>query len=380
MTRTGKLSPKRKKGLAVVGLVMGILGPQATQEEIHERVVRDANDWKKLFDWSIPERASLSWVKQYIRDIQNAEKQKWLDSPWHTGIFAVHDKHELEIPLDQLSVVMETAMRAFAGGKRLTTREAMWVARLNALMQINPDQATDNEIENIYGLAVAYSARERASRAATFVTSSGHSVLTAEQESERDTWPLDVFVALTESVIAPAWPLYEVLIEAEYTTEPIWPTGPAVRMGITPTSDEVKPLYDLLFDAVSELAGSCKAMISALLWLRAYAEEQIEFVAKSGESAVNFTDVSPSGVSYPPITNPVQFWEAARDAPKWDALPPTKQREMAREIGNRVMKEINAEKCEAERVQAEQQTETAREIALQVMGLIDRQKGIENDD
>ena len=332
MTRTGKLSPKRKKGLAVVGLVMGKLGPQATQEEIHERVVRDANDWKRLFDWSIPERASLSWVKQYIRDIQNAEKQKWLDSPWHTGIFAVHDKHELEIPLDQLSVVMETAMRAFAGGKRLTTREAMWVARLNALIQINPDQATDSEIENIYGLAVAYSARERASRAATFVTSSGHSVLTAEQELERDTWPLDVFVALTESVITPAWTLYEVLIEAEYTTEPIWPTDPAVRMGITPTSYEVKPLYDLLLGAVPELAGSCKAMTSALLSLRAYAEQRVEYGPQSGESAVDS------------ITEPIQFKAATKSAPKWDSLSDEEKLAKANEVGIQVTKLVEQRK------------------------------------
>jgi hypothetical protein len=103
-------------------------------------------------------------------------------------------------------------------------------------------------------------------------------------------------------------------------------------MGITPTSYEVKPLYDLLLGAVPELAGSCKAMISALLWLRAYAEEQVEFVAKSGESAVNF------------ITEPIQFKAATKSAPKWDSLSDEEKLAKANEVGIQVTKLVEQRK------------------------------------
>jgi len=371
MPSKGHFSLKRKKGFHIYALVLSDY-PTDSQDQIHDRVWSGREKWKKEFNWEAPEASSTS--KGYIKAIRDAQSRKWLDNPWHTGIFAVNDSYELEFSTDQLPVVMQTAMRAFAGGKRLTTRQAMWVARLNALIHLDPEQATDIEITNIYGLAVAYSAREMAVAAIAYVFNPGQSVLPSGHESVADTWPLDVIVALTESVTAPAWTLYEVLIEAEYTAEPIWPTGPGVRMGITPTSDEVKTLYVQLLKVVPELVGSCEATTRALLWFRAYAEQQTEFVAKSGESAVDFIDVSPSGVSYPPITNPVQFWEAARDAPIWESLSLDEQEDKAREIGNRVMKEINTEKCKAERVQAEQQTANAREIALQVMELIERQK------
>ena len=51
---------------------------------------------------------------------------------------------------------MTVALRVFAGGKRLTARQAMWAGRLNAMMKLDPDESTDGDIENIYGLAVAY--------------------------------------------------------------------------------------------------------------------------------------------------------------------------------------------------------------------------------
>jgi hypothetical protein len=351
----------------IYALAIDMADPNATQAVIREHAVELAKErgLKPLEE---------SHANKYIREIQTANNRGWLDSPWHTGIFAAHNSYELEISTDQLPIVMTVALRVFAGGKRLTARQAMWVGRLNALKKLDPDDSTDGDIENIYGLAVAYSAREKAATSIARRTNQGKPVIAEENQSDLDTWSLDVLVGLTESPIAPDMQLYEVLLESGYTQDPIWTSG--ARMGITPTSDKVKYLYILLLKfAVPELVESCKAMTRALLWLRAYAEKQTEYGEQTGESS------NPEVSRLITVPMPAKV----KDEHSWSSLSQDERKNKAREISIRVMKEINTEKFEAERVLAEQKTENAREIALQVMGLIDRQKaekqkGIENDD
>jgi hypothetical protein len=315
----------------IFALAIDAADPDATQADIRDDVEKQAPELLKKYGLKPLQE---SHANKYIREIQTANSRGWLDSPWQTGIFAAHDSYELEISTDQLPIVMTVALRVFAGGKRLTARQAMWVGRLNALMKLDPDESTDGDIENIYGLAVAYSAREKAATAIARKTNLGKRVLPEEHESDLDTWPLDVLVGLTESTVAPDMQLYEVLLESGYTQDPIWTSK--ARMGITPTTKEVKPLHTLLQSASSELVESCKSMTRALLWLRAYAEKQTEYGEQTGES------------SFPEVTQPVTvpMPVKVKDEHSWSSLSQDEQEGKAREIANRVLKQMNTKEKE----------------------------------
>jgi hypothetical protein len=383
------VSKTTKIWTGIFALAIDSAEPNATQTDIRESVENQAPELLKMYGLKPLQE---SHANKYIREIQTANNRGWLDSPWQTGIFAANDSYQLEISTDQLPTVMTVALRVFAGGKRLTARQAMWVGRLNALKKLDPDESTDGDIEDIYGLAVAYSAREKAATSIARRTNQGKPVMAEENLSDLDTWSLDVLVGLTESPIAPDMQLYEVLLESGYTQDPLWTSK--ARMDVTPTTKEVKPLHTRLLSASPELIGSCKAMTAALLWIRAYAEQGVEYgtrwvdpeisvdkaTARVALSKAKTDEKRHDAIISLMASGPMQLSEPIKAEREWGSLSPDEQREKAREIGGQVLKVIELEKQKAERVQAEQQAETAREIALQVMGLIEQQKETDSDD
>jgi hypothetical protein len=188
MPTKGHISKTRRLWTHVYSLAIEVADPLATQDEIRASVDSQTDMLRTLGLKPLGRaRAHI-----YIRDIQNAHKRQWLDSPWHMGIFAANCAHLLEFPHDQLPVVMAVAMRVFAGGKRLTARQATWVARLNALQNVNLDEASDKHIQHIYDLSLYYSAREITAAVIANALHTDHPPLPESHES--DTWDLDLFL------------------------------------------------------------------------------------------------------------------------------------------------------------------------------------------
>jgi hypothetical protein len=307
--------------------------PGATHEYISSWVSDKNKLWLQTLNWKAP---SESRSRDYIRKILSS--RTWMDSEWHLGGFAANRAHALDISPESIPDVFVVALRAFAGGKRLTIRQAWWVSRLIPILG-SVESSTESEVENIYSLAAAYAANESAG--AALQNQSGLKERNLPGIYDSDTWPLDVLLAQESSVLLSEPGLYDVLQEAGFLAETKWPEN--IRLESTPTSVEVAPLLALLLKASPELSCSCKAMTSALLWLRAYAEQQVEYGAESGESAFEET------------TKPAQLCKGTRSAPEWDSLSDDEKLAKAREIGTQVMRLIDRQKAE-------------------------KQKGIENDE
>jgi len=355
MPPKGKIARKTRISYRVFSLGIEAC-PGATHERIFDWVKSNAETWRKIDGWEVPQ---FSRSRDIIRQILKAAQ--WMDSDWYLGAYTARQAHTSDIPEESIPDVLVVALRVFAGGKRLTVRQAWWVSRLVSLSGPLISKS-DAEIEDVYSLAVAYSANDRA--AAALSEDTGTPELVVADVFEPDTWSLDVLASLEHSVLLPEAGFYEVMQEAGFIGQPDWETN--IRAGITTTTEEVEPLRDLLLTAIPDLDNSCKALTSALLWLRVYAERRVEWGQQSGNSA------------FEEFTKPVQFYEASRSAPEWDSLSYDEKLHKSREIGSRVMKEITAAKEKAAQAKTERQTDNAKEIALLVMELIEKQKRIEN--
>lgn len=296
--------------------------PGATQEYITEWVRAREQRWLETLGWKTPKD---SRSRDYIRGIIRA--RSWMDSEWHVGVFAANQAHAYDIPADSIPDVLIVALRVFAGGKRLTARQAWWVSRLRQL--VPPlENCTDLAIDDIYSLAVSHAANERA--AAALSIESGVPGFQIPEVHDSDTWSLDVLLSIEHSALLPVAGLYEVLEEAAFIEEPKWSEN--IRSAVSPMTENIKPLYELLIEAQPLLLNNSKAMTTALLRLRAYAEQRVEYGLQSGESA--FDD----------ITEPSQCYAATKSAPAWDSLSDEDRLNKAKEICMHVMKLIEQQK------------------------------------
>ena len=312
-----KNSITRKTRISYLVFALAVeANPGATQEYITEWVRAREQRWFETLGWKTPKD---SRSRDYIRGIIRA--RSWMDSEWHIGVFAANQAHAYDIPADSIPDVLIVALRVFAGGKRLTARQAGWVSRLRQLVPPLKN-ATDLEIENMYSLAVSHAANERA--AAALSIESGVPGFQIPEVHDSDTWSLDVLLSAEHSTLLSANGLYEVLEEAALIGEPKWSEN--IRSAVTPMTENIKPLYSLLIEAQPLLLNNCKAMTSALLSLRAYAEQRVEYGPQSGESA------------FDSITEPIQFKAATKSAPKWDSLSDEEKLAKANEVGIQVTK------------------------------------------
>jgi hypothetical protein len=272
MPPAGHISKTRKLWLHIYSLAIEQADPLATQEEI--RAIVDSQ--KKMLRKLGLKPLSESRANDYIREIQHANERRWLDSPWHLGIFAANCAHELEFPPDQLPVVMAVGARVFAGGKRLTARQAIWVARLNGLHKLNPDNATDSQIQNLYLLAIWYSARETT---ATLIADTLHTEhLPLPPEHESDTWDLDFSLAVYDSEVA-SFPLSSGSWDA-YKGAQAAGIAPAIKVpktdwsesGIADT-DAVAKLHTLIRNAVPTAVANWRTLTALLIAVRTKALE-----------------------------------------------------------------------------------------------------------
>jgi hypothetical protein len=197
MPPKGHISKDRRKYTHIYSLAILSVDPCATQEDIREWV----DSRPELLTEHGLERLGSTRANIYIREIQAANNGEWLESPWNLGIFAANKRVDLEFPHDQLPVVMAVSLRVFAGGKRLTARQATWVARLNGLLKENLDEASDGDIQYLYILALHYSAREITAAVITTALGTDRPILPVNHES--DTWDLDLFLASHGGVQTP---------------------------------------------------------------------------------------------------------------------------------------------------------------------------------
>ena len=138
------------------------------------------------------------------------------------------------------------ALRVFAGGKRLTARQAKWVADLRPLMG-TLSAGDDGAVQDAYALAVTYAARGRAAAALAKATGLVEPPIPLGHES--DTWALDVTLAATSTenhLIT--WNTFEAITEAGLVNEPIWEEG-GLRGSVRTEVPSIIPLYELLREA-----------------------------------------------------------------------------------------------------------------------------------
>jgi len=304
--------------LAIYSLALEA-NPGATQEHVHEWVAAQASRWGKTYDgWSVPE---ISRAKDYIREITLG--RDWLDDPWHLGIFAAHQSTHLAPPPDAIPDVLMVALRVFAGGKRLTARQARWVADLRPLMG-TLSAGDDGAVQDAYALAVTYAARGRAAAALAKATGLVEPPIPIGHES--DTWALDVTLAATSTenhLIT--WNTFQAITEAGLVNEPIWEEG-GLRGSVRTEVPSAIPLYELLLEASFLLTKDCRAMTSALLRLRARTE-----------SGVSIQDIPFHGL----VGGSGGTFRAAQDgAIEWNLLNKDEQLEEARKIGEEVLAEL----------------------------------------
>ncbi len=318
MPAKNSVTRKRRTGLLVYSLAVEA-NPGATQDTICQWVKTDGNRerWLREYNWKPP---GDDQAREYIREIQRAKREDWLDDPWHTGIFAAHNDPERQIEADALPDVMAVALRVFAGGKRLTARQAGWVARLRHVL--DPILSGDDDaVQDAYSLAVAYSARELA--AAALAGPDADRCIPVGHES--DTWGLDFTLACTLPGVGLAWSAYDAAIEAGLLLEPDWPGG--ARIATRTETPEVALLSRLLLRVGPPLLiTDWRYMASALLRLRARIEGGVEWV----------TEVFP---------RPANTFPMARTGAKsWDSLTDTERQDEAKAIGLEVMAEMDAAK------------------------------------
>jgi len=317
MPPRGSITRKRRIALAIYSLALEA-NPGATQEHVHEWVAAQAPVWMKTSSWSVPE---ISRAKDYIREITLG--RDWLDDPWHLGIFAAHQSTHLAPPPDAIPDVLMVALRVFAGGKRLTARQAKWVADLRPLMG-TLSAGDDGAVQDAYALAVTYAARGRAAAALAKATGLVEPPIPLGHES--DTWALDVTLAATSTenhLIT--WNTFEAITEAGLVNEPIWEEG-GLRGSVRTEVPSAIPLYELLLEASFLLTKDCRAMTSALLRLRARTE-----------SGVSIQDIPFHGL----VGGSGGTFRAAQDgAIEWNLLNTDEQLEEARKIGEEVLAEL----------------------------------------
>jgi hypothetical protein len=347
MPPKGSITRKGRTSYLIFSLAIEA-NPGATHQYIYDWVSAQKEHWAEALGWELPQ---FSRSRDYIRQILSA--RSWMDSDWHLGAFAASQAHAQDIPVESVPDVLMVALRAYAGGVRLTVRQAWWVARLRGLL--GPiESCGDPQVEDVYSLALAYASSERAATALS--REAGIPELQVPGFKEFDTWPLDVLVSMTESTVLPGENLYEVLLEAEFMNETVWPGG--IRMKLRPMSPAVAPLHALLLEEVPALQSSCRATTSALLWLRAYAEQKVEFTRQSyprnepvdeAASRLRIRSAITDEERQEAITAsfasvPLVLKEATKSAPEWDSLTDDEKKDKAREIGNRVLESIEQQK------------------------------------
>ena len=272
MPPPGHISKARKLWLHIYSLAIEQADPLATQDAIRASVGSQDEMLRNLGLKPLSE----SRANDYIREIQHANERRWLDSPWHLGIFAANLAHDLEFPGDQIPVVMAVAARVFAGGKRLTARQAIWVARLNALHKLNPDNATDSQIQNLYLLAIWYSAREITATQIADALHTEHPPLPPEHES--DTWDLDFSLAVYDSEVASfplssgSWAAYKGAQAAGIAPAIKVPKTDWSESGIADT-DAVAKLHTLIRNAVPTAIENWRILTALLIAVRTKALE-----------------------------------------------------------------------------------------------------------
>ena len=273
MPPKGHISKTRRKWTHLYALAIEQADPLATQDEIRDIVEKRPKMLKQLGLKPLTRSRAID----YIREIQSANEQRWLDSPWHMGIFAANCASGLEFSSEQLPIVMAVAARVFAGGKqRLTAREAIWVARLNALHTLNVDDATDSQIQNLYLLAIWYSAREITATQIADALGTEHPPLPEHHES--DTWDLDFSLAVYDSEVA-SFPLSSGSFGA-YKGAQTAGIAPPVKVpktawsesGIADT-DDVAKLHTLIRKAVPTAVENWRILTALLIAVRTKALE-----------------------------------------------------------------------------------------------------------
>jgi len=298
MPPSGHISKTRKQYLHLYSLGVGQADPLDTQEMIRDFVDGQHDLMRKLG----LKKLSESRANDYISEIQNANKRGWLDSPWHMGVFAANCAQALEFPHDQLPVVMAVAARVFAGGKRLTAREAIWVSRMNALHKLNLDDATDTQIQNLYVLSIWYAKRETTATLIANALNTDHPPLPAGHES--DTWDLDFSLAVYDNQVVSSplspgsWSAYKGAQAAGIAPAIKVPKTAWVDSGIADTKDVAK-FHTLIRKAVPTAVENWRTITALLIAVRTKAlepewqewsdQEKHEFIRETA-------DLQPQGV------------------------------------------------------------------------------------
>ena len=255
MPPKGTITKKRRTGLVIYARAVEE-NPGATQEVIHGWVADRARHWALTFKWDVPE---FSRGKEYIREI--ASSRKWLDTPWHIGIFAQHDAHHLAPNGHALQDVTAIALRVFAGGLRVSARQAHWLGIIQPLLG---PLRTDSDIADAYAFALEYSALERGSEALSRVGGAEQSIVV--ETNNVVTWSLDVMVNMKGFQPGLNFNLMDKLGYTNVIEGSPFKEGDRTWLA---GSDEVKPLYYLLLEVEPRLAERWNWMTAALLHLRA---------------------------------------------------------------------------------------------------------------
>jgi hypothetical protein len=293
------ISKNRRQWTHIYSLAVESANPTDTQHDIRRMVEKQAKELKRLYGL---EPLSESRAIDYIREIQSANERRWLESPWHMGVFAANCANALEFPGDQLPIVMAVAARVFAGGNRLTARESIWVGRMNNLHKLDPDNATDTQIQNLYLLAIWYASREISASVIANAHNTDRPPLPAGHES--DTWDLDFSLAVYDNQTNPtplssgSWSAYAVAQSAGIAPAIKVPKKDFTESGIADTA-EVAKLHTLILKAVPTAVENWRTLTALLIAVRTKAlepewqewsdQEKHEFIRETA-------DLQPQGV------------------------------------------------------------------------------------